>query len=78
MTNAEQLLSSKPAIAAGLAGAGAAATPSTYYSDYLLTHGFLSVSLANWFQIIGGVWITVLLIKELYKLVMWTIKRLDL
>jgi len=52
----------------GVAAAGASAAPAPMYGDFLVTHGMGILSYAEWLQVLGSIYVGVLLIKMTYNL----------
>lgn len=49
--------------AAGVGAAGASSAPAPIYGEYLTTHGMWLLSYAEWIQVVGAVYVAVLLLK---------------
>lgn len=49
--------------AVGVGAAGASAAPTPIYGAYLTSHGVWLLSYAEWLQVLGGIYVAVLLVK---------------
>ena len=62
----------------GTAAIVATGVPTSSYSEWLVTNGFGIMSYAEWIQVLGGIWLLILILKNLgiFKLCKWIYSKI--